>query len=143
MDSIEEVLNDAVNKASKGMSNKIDAHLLSDLKRMSELGVLEIHQKQPDFKPFDESKNSLEVTQEIRLYFKGEETIISQSKQLAEQKAEIERLKDGIKKGVESLKDKHKAFLGTKGEEARQSFKLGLSWGWGAFEDLINEQHEE
>jgi hypothetical protein len=42
-----EIINDAISKLSKGISNKLDASLMSDLKRMSDLGVLEIHTTQP------------------------------------------------------------------------------------------------
>jgi hypothetical protein len=39
-----------ISKISKGISNKLDASLMSDLKRMSDLGVLEIHTTQPILK---------------------------------------------------------------------------------------------
>jgi len=90
-----EIINDSISKASEGLSHKIDAYLLSDLKRMSNLGVLEIHQEQPEIMPFDENKNSISISQKIRLYFKGEETI-------KELKKEIEELKQGL-----SIRDMH------------------------------------
>jgi hypothetical protein len=73
---INEILDDSIRKASEGMSNKIDAHLLTDLKRMSELGVLQIEEEQPEFTPFDEVNRTISVSQKVRLSFKGEETII-------------------------------------------------------------------
>jgi hypothetical protein len=80
-----------------------------------------------------------------RLYKAAEENInlkgrLKQNGQdIQELSAEIQRLKDGIKQGIDSLKDKHKAYFGQDGQAMRDQFKLGLSWGWGAFEDLIEE----
>jgi len=88
-----EIINDSISKASEGLSHKIDAYLLSDLKRMSNLGVLEIHQEQPEIMPFDENKNSISISQKIRIYFKGEETIKELKKEIEELKAENDRLK--------------------------------------------------
>jgi len=96
-------INDSINKASKGLSNKIDVHLLTDLKRMSELGVLEIQQDQPEIKPFNESKNSISIEQKVRLYFKGEETIISQQKRIEELENEL-KLYTSILEGTEKGK---------------------------------------
>ena len=86
---INKILDDAIRKASEGMSNKIDAHLLTDLKRMSELGVLKIEEEQPEFTPFDEANRTISVSQKIRLSFTGEETI-------KELRKEIEDLKKGL-----------------------------------------------
>ena len=58
--------------------------------------------------------------------------------QLKQANERVKSLEEGIESGIDSLKSKHKAFLGTKGQESRDSFKLGLSWGWGAFENLLN-----
>jgi hypothetical protein len=97
MESIEEIIKDSIDKISKGLSNKVDAYLLSDLKRMSELGVLEIHTSQPDFKPYDEATRTMQATQNVRLYFKGEDTIKSLQSQLKAKDEEIEWLKKGEK----------------------------------------------
>jgi hypothetical protein len=37
---------------------------------------------------------------------------------------------------IENLQSKHDAFLGTKGEKQRQSFKKGLSWAIDCIESL-------
>jgi len=45
-----------------------------------------------------------------------------------EKKHLIESISDEMKLSISNLKDKQKAFLGTKGEVSRQSFKNGLGW---------------
>jgi hypothetical protein len=87
-----EIINDAISKLSKGISNKVDAALMSDLKRMSDLGVLEIHATQPSFEniEMDISKRKFTVTQSKRLYFKGEETILQLQTELKEARERIE-----------------------------------------------------
>ena len=45
---------------------------------------------------------------------------------------------DEIKHTIELLQSKHDAFMGTDGEQSRQSFKNGLSWAIGSFESLIS-----
>lgn len=61
------------------------------------------------------------------------------NKENTQLKERVKELEGGIEKGIESLKSKHKAWLGKGGQKSRDDFKLGLSWGWGAFEDLLTK----
>lgn len=90
MENFNEIITDAIVKLSKGLSNKVDAHLMSDLKRMSDLGVLTIHATQPEM---EESNGEFKLTQKTRLYFSGEDTI-------SQLKEENEKLREGIRKAL-------------------------------------------
>ena len=90
-----EIIDNTIDGVINGVQRKVDSVLMNDLKRMSELGVLEIHQSQPDFKHWDINNKNIEVSIGCRLYFKGEDTI-------RELRKEIELLK---------AKDKDKEFI--------------------------------
>ncbi len=89
-------IDEAISLAGKGIANKMDVHLLEDVKRMSELGVLTIETRQPKFKPFNPMDtsldHSLEVEIQCRLRFIGEETIKELSKELKEAKELLKEL---------------------------------------------------
>ena len=79
----------------------VDVVILSDLKRMSERGVLIIETTQPDFEQVYMDKSiSLRATVHTRLRFIGEETILDQrelikklKKQVVDQQLTIDVLK--------------------------------------------------
>ncbi len=88
-DKFNEIINDSINKLSKGLSNNVDAYLMADLKRMAELGVLEVHTSQPDFKEIhsvEQFSKTIEASVNVRLYFKGEDTILKLKKDLEQSK---------------------------------------------------------
>lgn len=82
MKDFQKIASDAISKLSKGLSNEVDAHLMSDLKRMGENGTLTIHTTQPEFTPYENGK--ITATQSTRLYFSGEDTIRKQRERIKE-----------------------------------------------------------
>lgn len=68
-----DLLNDSIYKMSNGLSNGVDAYLMSDIKRLAEAGILKIHPYQPDFKVKEDG--SVTATVETRMYHSAEDTI--------------------------------------------------------------------
>lgn len=64
-----------IDSAIQGLQNKFDAHIMSDLKRMSELGVLDIESSQPEYIPIATVDGRIKIEQKVRLRFKGEAEI--------------------------------------------------------------------
>jgi len=95
------IMEKCISSAVKDHCRKIDVVILSDLKRMSERGVLIIETTQPDFEHVYMDKSiSLRATVHTRLRFIGEETILDQrelikklKKQVADQQLTIDVLK--------------------------------------------------
>jgi len=77
------VVNDAIQKMTVGMSGQVDASLMSDIKRLAELGILKIETNQPEFKIED---NGFRVTGKIetRMVHAAEETITELKKRIEE-----------------------------------------------------------
>ena len=54
-------------------------------------------------------------------------------------KTKKEQIIDMLDKAIRNIEYKHKSFLGTEGEVARRSFKLGLQWGISSLETLRDD----
>ena len=95
------IMEKCISSAVEDHYRKIDVVILSDLKRMSERGVLIIETTQPDFEQVYMDKSiSLRATVHTRLRFIGEETILDQrelikklKKQVVDQQLTIDVLK--------------------------------------------------
>ena len=90
MENFYESIQESVSNLHQGLGNKIDAHILADLKRMGENGTLTIHTTQPNFTPVNMNdvlgKRTISVSQSTRLYFSGEERIEDLTKENEELK---------------------------------------------------------
>ena len=116
-----EILEKTTQGAFNNIQRQMDLIILNDLKRMSELGVLEIHQTQSDFKPTI-NKEEVSIKAEIgcRLYFKGEETI-------KELKEEIEYLKEGL--SIRDMFDESSSRYSMPSQQGkRTAFMDGAKW---------------
>jgi len=88
------VIDETINNLTEGLRNKVDVVLMQDLKRMSELGVLQIEYSQPDYMDYSLGSLKMGATAYCRLKFIGEETIESQQKEIEKLKEEIRILKN-------------------------------------------------
>ncbi len=93
-DKFQGIIDETIQNASQGLSRQVDVIILQDLKRMSECGVLEIQMTQPDFSGWD--AKTIEVTQQCRLRFTGEETITAQKKALLEVKEFLDHIQPKV-----------------------------------------------
>jgi len=124
-------------------------NLLQLLSGFGDQSILDYqNQKQVDGVKLEEPKNYIgekgtKIYKEGSKYIDEWKSTLSNKEKIEDHPKkveEIERLKADIKKTIESLQFKHDAFLGTKGEEARKQFKLGLSWAIDSLESLLSKQ---
>jgi septal ring factor EnvC (AmiA/AmiB activator) len=98
------VINEAISNVSDGLSHKMDLVIMQDLKRMSDLGVLQIEHSQPDYIDCSLGSFKMAATIYCRLKFIGEETIEAQQKEIEQHKAEKKILHFGLNNSVETIK---------------------------------------
>ena len=93
------IIDESIGHLINDMKNKTDVIIMQDLKRMSELGVLEVQQTQPEYiLPSINESLKVNASFHVRLRFKGEETIVSQQK-------EIDQLKEENTKVIERARE--------------------------------------
>ena len=56
-----------------------------------------------------------------------------------EHQSRVNAISDEMKQAIDNIKSKEKSFLGTKGEDSRQSFKSGLNWSLDSFQIIYNK----
>jgi len=91
-----DIIDETIKRASGDVSKKMDTIILSDFKRLCELGVLTIETQQPDLSSsltsFDEKERKLGFTleQQVRVSFIGEKTI-------SEFREQVEKYRQALK----------------------------------------------
>lgn len=93
--NFEKLMEDAIKKASEGLTREIDVHLLTDIKRMVQLGVLTYEEESGDIE-IDPMNESFGVKTKVRIRFTGEEKIKEQAKRIEELENERDELNNHL-----------------------------------------------
>ena len=89
----DKLMQSALESIKKGLTDKIDIHLLTDIKRMVDNGTLTLVEDDIEVEPL---KDNLTTKKKQRIFFSGEGTIQAQQEMIEELAEKVNRLEERI-----------------------------------------------